>query len=219
MPRPPRTPRPTDRRRVDVEARAQRRAERRASLLAGALTAIRRDGPGVTMDAIAAEGGVTKPILYKHFGDRDGLVNALAERFADELTTELGSTLTDASVGPEDLLRRTVDAYLRIIEREPQLYAFLSATAPVTGDMVGIIPRIARLVALVLGERLRAVGHDSAVAEPWAHGLVGMVHLAGNWWVERGTVPRSYMVDTIVQLAWRGLASAGEPVPNPEDPA
>ena len=206
-----RTPRPVERRRVDLEARAERRAERRAALLDAALTAVRRDGPGVSMDAIAAQAGITKPILYKHFGDRDGLVAALADQFADQLTTELGAALADTEIGDRELLRRTLDTFLGFIERDPQLYAFLvgSALSTTTGEQIaGLIPRISKLVAMVIGERLRAVGADSAVAEPWAYALVGMGHFAGHWWLDRGTLPRQFMVDALTQLAWSGMSSA-----------
>ena len=49
--------------------------------------AIREIGPGVTMEQLAKAGGVTKPILYRHFGDRDGLIQAIAERFSNDLLT------------------------------------------------------------------------------------------------------------------------------------
>ena len=55
--------------------RAPRRAARR-----GRAGHPARSGPQASMDEIAAEAGITKPILYSHFGDKAGLVHALAER-------------------------------------------------------------------------------------------------------------------------------------------
>ena len=69
------------------------RPDRRPVLLEAAATAIRRHGPGASMTQIAAQAGVTKPILYRHFRDRDGLVHALAERFAGDLMGELQAAL------------------------------------------------------------------------------------------------------------------------------
>jgi AcrR family transcriptional regulator len=57
---------------------------RREALLNAALAVITRDGPAASMDAMAAEAGITKPILYRHFGDRDGLIAAVANPFAPE---------------------------------------------------------------------------------------------------------------------------------------
>ncbi|BFO19525.1 hypothetical protein SHKM778_59130 [Streptomyces sp. KM77-8] len=50
----------------------QRSAERRRrELLEAADRVVLRDGPGASMNAIAAEAGITKPILYRHFGDKE----------------------------------------------------------------------------------------------------------------------------------------------------
>ena len=56
------------------------------------------------MEQIARAGGITKPILYRHFGDRDGLVNAIAERFAADLLTSVTTPLT-ADATAYELLR------------------------------------------------------------------------------------------------------------------
>src|SRR3954463_9018501 len=82
--------------------RTARRAARRTELLEAAVRAIRRDGPGVSMDVIAAEAGVTKPIIYRHFGDRIGLATALADQFGAALVAELDDALTQA-LPPEQL--------------------------------------------------------------------------------------------------------------------
>ena len=50
---------------------------RREQLLNAADRVVQREGPGASMNAIAAEAGITKPILYRHFGDRNGLIGAL----------------------------------------------------------------------------------------------------------------------------------------------
>jgi len=184
--------------------RTARRAARRTELLDAAVRAIRRDGPGVSMDVIAAEAGVTKPIVYRHFGDRAGLASALAEQFGAGLIAELDDALT-RDLPPDQLLRTTIDAYVGFVERDPQLYSFLvgrlgaSASNELTN---GIISQVGSRVALVLGEQLRALGLDSGPAEVWAYGIVGMVHLAGDWWLERQTMTRTRLVDDLTTLLW-----------------
>ena len=76
--------RPTRRRAADP-TRDARRLERRAELLDAATRVVRREGPAASMDQIAAEAGISKPIVYRHFRDRDDLVAGVAQRFADEL--------------------------------------------------------------------------------------------------------------------------------------
>jgi AcrR family transcriptional regulator len=168
------------------------------------------------MEVIAAEAGVTKPIVYRHFGDRLGLAAALAEQFGAELVAELDAALTQ-DLPPEQLLRATIDTYLAFVERDPQLYSFLVGRlgAPVGTEVaVGLVGQVGSRVALVLGEQLRNLGIDSGPAEPWAFGIVGMVHLAGDWWLERRTMTRARLVDDIAALLWHGL---GGLTPSPRE--
>lgn len=171
--------------------------------MSGAIRVVRRDGPGASMDAIAAEAGVTKPIVYRHFGDRDGLTQAIATQFAAELFVDLRAALS-ADDQPQDVLRATIDAYLAFIERDPQIYRFLLQQA---APMTDFIRQVAGEVASVLGEGLRQVGADSGAAGPWAFGLVGMVHLAGDWWLEQPTMPRARLVQYLTDLVWSGMGS------------
>src|SRR4051812_12282832 len=181
-------------RRPDREREATR-AARRAELLDAAVRVIRRDGPTPSMDAIAAEAGITKPILYRHFGDRGGLVAALASRFATELRDVLTGALS-ADDDPRAVFVGTVDAYLAFVERDPHLYRFVAQRldADSAASVEDFRRQVGRQVAVVLGEQLRALGRDSGGAEPMAHGIVGLVHAAGDWWVERQTMPRARLV-------------------------
>jgi AcrR family transcriptional regulator len=177
--------------------------------------AIRALGPGVTMEQIARAGGVTKPILYRHFGDRDGLVDAVAERVAADMLTSVTTPLaTDAAA--LELLRTTVDSYVGFIERETNLYRFMVQHAPERGEdahgMRSLIDRVAQQVALVVAARLRLAGRDPGAAVPWAYGIVGLVHQAGDWWVDDQATNRDALVTDLVALLWGGLA--GTPAPH-----
>jgi AcrR family transcriptional regulator len=192
--------------------RDQRKAARREELLDAAVRCIRRLGPGVSMEDIAAEAGITKPILYRYFGDRAGLTAGVAARFADLLLQRLRSALATAGP-PRDLLFATIDAYLGFVEAEPHLYRFLLHDGAVAepgsqATLSSFVRQVAQEVAVVLGEQLRADGRDSGAAEPWAFGIVGMVHQAGDWWVDRQTMPRSRLVEYLTTLLWSGLLSA-----------
>src|SRR6266542_4406867 len=128
-------PRLTHRKRnPKVEAR---RAEKRRDLLDAAIRAIEREGPGVSMGEMAAEAGVTKPILYRHFGAKGGLYHAIAERYANQLLDQIRSALA-RDLPSRDLLVATLDAYLGFLERETQVHRFLVERAlperPETGQ-------------------------------------------------------------------------------------
>ena len=198
-------------REVREERKEARRVARREQLLDDAIAAIRRLGPTVTMEQLSAAGGVTKPIVYRHFGDRDGLVQAVGERFAGELLHEVQSSLA-ADASPQHLLRSTVDGYLAFIEREPNLYRFLmqqsaprSALAGPSGGPSAVVVEVSRGVAAVIRRQLQAVGLRDDPAEPWAYGIVGMVYLVGDWWLERQTQPREVVVEQLTSLLWDGF--------------
>lgn len=191
--------------------RDQRREVRRAQLLEDAIEAIREIGPGVTMEQLARRGGVTKPILYRHFRDRDGLVSAIGDRFSAQLLESVQSALTiDAE--PHVLLEGTVDAYLAFIEQDPALYRFLlqQVANPTTGlvQINPLVDTISRQVAVVIGEQLRERGLDSGGAVPWAYGIVGMVHQAGDWWLDDRTMPRERLTGYLTALLWGGLSAS-----------
>jgi AcrR family transcriptional regulator len=197
-------------RRERREHRHVARADRRASLLDAAIDGIRKHGPAASMDALASEGGVTKPILYRHFGDRAGLVSEIAQRFADSLLNDLQAALSQSTPEPQQIVSRTIDAFLGFIEREPALYRFLVRNRDVeAADFTGFLDEISNRVALVIGEQLRAAGRDSGGAEPIAHGVVAFVYAAGDWWIERQTMPRAQLVTYLTEFLWAGFNGQG----------
>ena len=194
------------------EKTEEERQARRDELLDAAVDAIRRHGPQVSMEDLARSAGVTKPILYRHFGHRDGLTAALATRFADGLQATLLDAMGSGTDARETLVK-TIDAYLSFVERDPEVYRFLvrrlSADPEADGELsVGnFLRQVGNQVAVVVGEQMRAAKVDSGGAEPLAHGIVGMVHAAGDWWLERQTMPRERVVQYVVDLLWGGMAT------------
>jgi AcrR family transcriptional regulator len=191
----------------------EEREARRDELLDAAVAAIRAHGPTVSMEELARAAGVTKPILYRHFGHRDGMIAALATRFALALQTTLQEAL-EAGGEPRQTLAATIDAYLSFVERDPEVYRFLverliSEPADKEVSLGNFISQVGNQVALVLGEQLRGAGLDSGGAEPFAHGIVGMVHAAGDWWLDRRTMPRARLVEYLTTLLWGGLGGMG----------
>lgn len=185
-------------------------AARRDELLAAALAAIEAEGAGVTMTRMAAEAGVTKPVLYRYFGDRRGVYEAVAVAFASGMLAEVrGALAKDAH--PRLLLGSAIDAYLAYVERQPEVYRFLTRRLPAETaggqeKVVGFVHRIAADVAEVLADRLRAVDVDAGHADLLAFGIIGMIQLAGERWQERETMARDVVVRHLADLLWNGLA-------------
>lgn len=186
------------------------RGQRREELLDAATEVVRRLGADTTMEAIAVEVGVAKPVLYRYFGDRSGLFDALAVRFAARLVETMAAAL-GRDLPPRELLVAGIDAYVGVLEAEPQVYRFV--TARMWSDVAkagGVLDEATTMLARVLGERLRTAGRDSGPAEVWAAGVVGMVHVAADRWLAHPVQSRSTVVEQLSELLWSGLgAGAG----------
>jgi AcrR family transcriptional regulator len=188
--------------------RTRRRERRREELLDVADQVVQRRGPGVSMDEIAAEAGITKPVLYRHFGDKDGLYEALTNRYV----TELSEALKPAVVSPEPRARlaATIDAYLSYVEREPERYRFLlhageqPRTAPLLKEFRD---RHIADCAFTSVENLRAAGLDVGFVEPWSQCVNGMVRAAGTSWLARRSLPRELLVEYLTTILWDGYGS------------
>jgi AcrR family transcriptional regulator len=182
--------------------RDEHRSQRRDELLEAALGVIRRQGRTASMEAMAAAAKITKPILYRYFGDREGLFNAVADRFTSELIQRIEAALS-SDAPPRDRLVAAIDSYVGFIEDDTELYGFVMEARMTL--LLGVADRIAVPIARAIGEELRRVNADSGPAEAWAYGIVGMVHLAGAHWATNPTLPRARFVDYLTELVWRGM--------------
>jgi AcrR family transcriptional regulator len=189
---------------------AGRDPRRRCALLEAADRIILREGPAVSMASIAAEAGITKPILYRHFGNKSGLYQALAARHVRVLMDAVRAAFVRPGTMRERA-RAAVDTYLAAIGANRQLYGFLvhragaedTATHSAMGTFIrGIGSEIVEILLAegLLGDRLRA--------HIWGHATVGMVQAAGEWWLDHPDVPRGTVVDSIVDLILNGLPGA-----------
>ena len=188
------------------------RGARREELLDAADRIVQRDGPAVSMASIAAEAGITKPILYRHFGAKEGLYAALAARHTERLLHVLQGALASGGTARERV-ERTIDAYLATIEAEPQVYRFLvhsaefPAAAEAHGQVQSFLRRFSELLALGIAAEL-GLKPGSARAETWARGIVGMVQSAGDWWLQTGTPGRDAVVRELTDLLWGAYPEA-----------
>ncbi|MBZ4017882.1 MULTISPECIES: TetR family transcriptional regulator [Streptomyces] len=201
------------------ESRRTASERRRRELLEAADRVVLRDGPEASMNAIAAEAGITKPILYRHFGDKGGLYRALAVRHTDALLAGLRAAL-DSPVPRRDRVEATLDTYLAAIEARPQVYRFLmhpsdEGQTPDSGFDVGrhsapLLRRMGEELAQVIAERVDLGPVGDELARVWGHGIVGMMHAAGDWWLREQPCSRAQLVQHLADLLWGRLAAAGD---------
>jgi len=170
------------------------------------------------MEDLAAEAGVTKPILYAHFGDRAGLASALAERFVDQVAERLTTAFVAAAGAPEQSLRYGLDAFVGFVEEDPHVYQFIvresvnaasSSKAPSIARL-RVFDALGALITQSLRFQLQQVGRNPTVAEPIAFATMGMVFGAAEWWLDRRTLTRAELVGLLGDLLWAGLRGRPE---------
>jgi len=185
------------------------RIARRAEFVEAALSALAKHGPDLGMEDVAAEAGVTKPVLYRHFDDKADLFLALGQRGTDMLLNRLMPAI-NAELAPLPRIRMAVDAYFGVIEEHPNLYRLLVrakfADKAIESDVVAEDKElIANALSALLGDYMRRFDMDSGAAEPWSYGVVGLVQNTGEWWLERQSMSRESVVEYLTQLIWAAI--------------
>jgi AcrR family transcriptional regulator len=197
--------------RVPPVSLAERRRARRGELLAAAIEVIRREGANVTMEEMATAGGISKPILYRHFVDRDGLVAAITDNALEEIGAILDTKLAKARTDePPYSIRATIDAFFEYVEREPQLYRFIAGNESrrAQPETIAFADQVAAQIADALGHGLVERGLDPSPAAIWGRAIVGMVQTTAAWWTAGGDVTRSQAVDALTDLVWVGMVGS-----------
>jgi AcrR family transcriptional regulator len=183
--------------------------ERRAQLLdIGRRLFAERGLDGTSIEEIAAKAGVSKPVVYEHFGGKEGLyavvVDREVERFIAMATRLLEGEDTTAKfeVAAVVLLRYIQDNSdgFRILVRD-------SNPASGSGTFASLISDIASQVEYILGDVLKSRGYDPKLAPMYAQMLVGMVAFTGQWWLDARKPKLEEVAAHLVNLAWNGLST------------
>jgi AcrR family transcriptional regulator len=191
------------------------RAAQRAKLLDAAITAIRRVGPDASVDEMAAEAGVSKPVLYAEFGDKYGIADAIAveivERSERDLMAEIART---GAVEMATALRLGVEGFFDIVTGEPAIYGFIfrSIRSNDRGLLDNALVRsLQTRFELVAG--LLVPGADPDLLRVMAHGTFGFMIGAIESWLGSRTPPRDELIDNIVLALANGLQAVSGPTP------
>ena len=172
---------------------------------------------GTSVEVIAARAGVSKPIVYEHFGGKDQLYRDVVARETETLLQGMTAAIANAvgTTGPRGLLQHAAMAFLDYVDSSRDGFRILvrdSSFGGTTGSFASLISDIATQVEGVLAEEFRRRGFDPAYAPMYSQMLVGMVALTGQWWLDAHSPDKSVVTAHLVNLAWNGL-SALEPTP------
>lgn len=190
----------------------QHKVERRTELVDGALEAIRRRGRDISMDEIAAEIGVSKTVLYRYFVDKNDLTTAVTMRFTQ--TTLIPNMAAALSSGLEGLeqTREIIRAYVETVAAEPEPYRFVMSNSSASKNKVVADSEriIARMLAVMLRQRMKRAGMDTQGVEPWAYLIVGGVQLATHSWMSDPRMSSAKLIDYLTMLCWNALCGIVE---------
>jgi AcrR family transcriptional regulator len=182
--------------------------ERHAQLLlVGRALFAARGLEGTSVEEIAARAGVSKPIVYEHFGGKDGLYAEVVEAEVRSLLVRFTAALSGDS--PRVVLEQATLALLTYVEQAPDGFRILVRESPVaggTGSFATIMSDVASHVEHVLAELFAARGLAASLAPLYSQALVGQVALVGQWWLDHQAPGREEVAAHLVNLAWNGLA-------------
>ena len=159
---------------------------------------------GTSIEEIAARAKVSKPVVYEHFGGKEGLYAVVVDREMSALLDRLTRVLS-AGQHPRILAEQAALALLTYIEEEADGFRILSRDST-SGAFSSLLNDLATQVEYVLVREFGQRGMSTTYAAMYAQMLVGMVALTGMWWLEERKPKREDVAAHLVNLGWNGLA-------------
>ncbi|MEY3619242.1 MAG: hypothetical protein RL726_1940, partial [Actinomycetota bacterium] len=166
-----------------------------------------------SIDAVAQEAGVTKPIVYDRVGGRSELADALAERLSDRMVSASAAAIaTDAGLTQESLTR-FIEASLEVVGQNRNLFLYVTGgtTDQTALGRLTLAERSTTPMTSVLAQWRTGMGRDPDVARAWAFGIVGMLQMVSLWWLTQEERPAAAVAAQIGELLWHGLPGANRP--------
>lgn len=193
------------------------RPDREEQVLAVAHELFAQRGYGaVTMDEIAAGAGVTKPLLYAYFGNKERLYLELIERSAEAIGEMLADPVARAQDDPGEALRDGLRAFFAFVEQHRDRWRLLyDETLPAGGEVAERVAAqreaLAALVATMI-ERLvdPRVATPGPAADALAHALLGAAESLARWWLRTGALPAAETAELLIAALQPGIRAAAQ---------
>lgn len=163
----------------------------------------------VSVEEIAASAKVSKPIVYEHFGGKEGLYAVVVDREMRALTDALAKALAQPEAHPRQIVERTALALLTYIEEDAEGFQVLVRDSPSTdpaGSFSSLLGDVSMRVEEILTDSFKRLHLPSKGAPYYAQMLVGMTVFTGQYWADRRKISKEQLAAHIVNLAWYGLS-------------
>jgi AcrR family transcriptional regulator len=182
--------------------------ERRQQLMEVARAVFAVSGyESASIEEIARQAGVSKPIVYEHFGSKEGLHAAVVDRELDTLVARVIKAISEGA--PRERFEATVLAFLTYVKEEPEGFAVLTRDSPTVQTRRGltrVIDDTAERVGDVFAASFKGAGFNPKAAPIYANALVGMVTQVGQWWAAGGHgVSIELVAKHVAALGWMGM--------------
>lgn len=184
-------------------------AQRREQLIEVGLGLFAERGfEGTTVEEIAAHAQVSKPLVYEHFGGKEGLYAVIVDREVRSLLDAIRSGIDQAN-GPRRKVEAGTLALLDYIESNPDGFRIISRDSPAGtagSSFTTILSDIASRVEDILADEFGQRGFQADIAPMYAQMLVGMIAYTGQWWLDERQPDKDAVATHILNLAWNGLS-------------
>ena len=202
-------------------------SERREQLIVVARGLFAERGFDATsVEEVAARAQVSKPVVYEHFGGKEGLYAVVVDREITTISAAISSAITDPSAGPaaqsdaapggpagsgssgsaSRIAERAALALLTYIEDSPDGFRILSSGSDrAAGTYSTLLADVAIAVSGILASQFAAHDLDPRTAPLYAQMLVGIVAMPAQWWLENRSMSKEEVAAHMVNLAWNGL--------------
>ena len=182
-------------------------AARRAQLIEGGRKAFPRKGYEATsVEEIAERAKVSKPIVYEHFGGKEGLYAVIVDREVEHVVAALSAAISSGS--SRERVEGAALAFFTYVKENPDGFAVLAHDAPLTAsrrNLSSLMGDVAERVGQVFAVAFKEAGYDAKTAPIYAHALVGMMTFVGQWWRDVRKPSVEKVASHVAGLAWMGL--------------
>jgi AcrR family transcriptional regulator len=188
------------------------RAERRLQLVDVARGVFAERGFEATaLEEVAERAGISRPILYSHFGDKQGLFEAVVDAEIARVRAVVTESLAEPGP-PRELVERGLRAFFAYVRDHPDGHAVLTRDAPlhVSDQGLGVmLDGLAGRISEVIAAGIASLGLELPGTSPapiYANALIGIGAHVGRWWREHPEVSLDEITRHATALVWSGFS-------------
>ena len=183
-------------------------SERRHQLIDVARSLFAERGyEGTAIEEVAHRAGVSKPVVYEHFGCKEGLYAVVVDREMTALLDGITSSLTNNRY--RSRVEQVVLALLTYVEERTDGFRIMTRDSPASitvGTYSSLFNDAVNQVASILAGDFSRRGLDPELAPLYAQALVGSVSMTAQWWLDAREPKKEVVAAHLVNLVWNGLA-------------